>query len=239
MKKIGFVLSVILCLIFLSTTAFARETFEKAKGQTVIVPITYTEGPAFSILMEQICWDLYPPLPPPGCPFPPCPPPLPPWCPPPPDPCPICPEGEFVVQQYFASRLGIRNLDLDNSLTVTSIRMFDPYGNPVAIFDSVVGGYLPRILGPGESMTQGVTPGAFKPHGGLPLYPRDSGRPFLIVEWESDVRIHAPKIGASTLGVRTGHPIEQGVWSTGPHIITQDYRDGIVIEEKWGMGKRH
>jgi hypothetical protein len=48
-KKAGIVLSVSLFLILLSTTAFACETGNRVRGQTVYVPITYSEGPTFYI----------------------------------------------------------------------------------------------------------------------------------------------------------------------------------------------
>jgi len=113
--------------------------------------------------------------------------------------------------------------------------MFDPYGNPVPVFDSVVSGYLPKILAPGESMTQGITRGAFRDFGGLPLYPTEGGRPFLIVKWKSNVWVNAPKISAAILGYKTDHPLEPGVWSTGPEFNSVVFQDGIVVKQRWGF----
>jgi len=57
MKKLGIVISLSLCLILLSTSAFAWGN--RVTGQTVYVPISYHGGPDVTIFIEQVCWDVF------------------------------------------------------------------------------------------------------------------------------------------------------------------------------------
>jgi hypothetical protein len=88
-------------------------------------------------------------------------------------------------------------------------------------------------------MNQGISRGVFKNFGGLPLYPAEGGRPFLIVKWKSNVRVNAPKIGAAIFGYKTDHPLEPGVWSTGPEFNSVRFLDGIVLKQRWAFRRHH
>jgi hypothetical protein len=153
--------------------------------------------------------------------------------------------SEATVTQISDSRLIIRNLDPYNSIIVTSIKMFDPFGAPVEVsnpsgdplevFDGMVN-YLPRTLYGGESMSQGVAGPVFAPFGGLPLYHFTDGRPYLIVEWvsESHNRVLKPKIGATITQLRFNDLRAPEVRASGPELISQYYIDGVVLEQTWG-----
>jgi len=211
MKKAGIIVSLFLCLILLSTSAFAGGIGKRVTGQTIYVPIDYHQNFSFTILVDQPC---------PPCTLPPCPP-----CPPP---------VPSTVSQISNSRLIIRNLDLDNSLTVTSIRMFDPYGVPVEEFDCVVRRIsLPITLYAGESMTLGVASPVFGPCGDPGLYHFTDGRPYLIVEWvsESKKKVIQPKIGATIFSLRFNDQRAPGMQSSGPELFNEYYQDGVVLKE--------
>ena len=143
-----------------------------------------------------------------------------------------------AVSQNSNSRLIIRNLDLDNPLTVTSIRMFDPYGIPVTEFDCVVSRInLPITLEGGETMTLGVANPVFGPCGDPGLYHFTEGRPYLIVKWESNDRVFKPKIGATIFNLRFKDQRAPGMQSSGPELYNEYYQDGVVLEQTWGMGR--
>ncbi len=90
-----------------------------------------------------------------------------------------------AVTQRIVSRLFIRNTDMDNSISVNSVRFHDPDGNLVREFviDSIT-------LSPLASTSFGAS-GTTLPV--LP-YPQDGGRPFFIVEWSASAKVNTPII---------------------------------------------
>ena len=163
MKKAVFFVSIALCLILLSTTAFAWGEIKRSKGQTVYVPATSTE----------------------------------------------------VAGQLTYTRVIIRNIDPNNSITVNSVSFYDPNGGFVQEFLAE-----PVTVGPWKSISDFIIFGD-------PIYPSDAGRPFFVVEWQADNWVIPSSIVASQ-GVLVPGTFELRGW---------DKLQGIVIKEKWPFGE--
>ena len=90
-----------------------------------------------------------------------------------------------VVTQRIVSRLFIRNTDMDNSISVNSVRFYDPDGNFVREFviDSMTLSPLASTSFAANGTTLPVSP-----------YPQDGGRPFFIVEWSASAKVNTPII---------------------------------------------
>ena len=109
----------------------------------------------------------------------------------------------------------VRNLDPDNDIILTSVVFHAPDGSPVYQ-------YLTETvrIEPWSSISY-KTGYAYL---GIPRYDKEGGRPFFIVEWESDKKVIAPNIDAAvSFSVPDGTGFK--VLSTGKEI-------GKVIEEK-------
>ena len=90
-----------------------------------------------------------------------------------------------AVTQRIVSRLFIRNTDMDNSISVNSVRFYDPDGNFVweYVIDSMILSPLASTSFAANSSTLPVPP-----------YPQDGGRPFFIVEWSASAKVNTPII---------------------------------------------
>ena len=166
MKKAAFFVSIALCLILLSTTAFAWGEIKRSKGQTVYVPAT-------SIKVGD--------------------------------------------HQYSYTKVIIRNVDPNNSITVNSVSFYNPNGGFVREFLDE-----PVTVGPWGSLSDILISGLL----GDPIYAHDEGRPFFIVEWQADNWVIPSSIVAS-----------QGYWTNTLELRGWSKLQGIVIKEKWPFGE--
>ena len=167
MKKAALFVSIALCLILLSTTAFAWGEIKRSKGQTVYVPAT-------SIKVGD--------------------------------------------HQYSYTKVIIRNIDPNNSITVNSVKFYDPNGDFVREFLDE-----PVTVEHWESLSHILISGLLE---GDPIYAHDEGRPFFIVEWQADNWVIPSSIVAS-----------QGYWTNTLELRGWSKLQGIVIKEKWPFGE--
>ena len=100
-----------------------------------------------------------------------------------------------AVTQRIVSRLFIRNTDMENSISVNSVRFYDPDGNFVREFviDSMTLSPLASTSFAANSTTLPVSP-----------YPQDGGRPFFIVEWSASAKVNTPIIENARVFVQGG-----------------------------------
>ena len=100
-----------------------------------------------------------------------------------------------AVTQRIVSRLFIRNTDMDNSISVNSVRFYDPDGNYVweYVIDSMILSPLASTSFAANSSTLSVPP-----------YPQDGGRPFFIVEWSASAKVNTPIIENARVFVQGG-----------------------------------
>ena len=169
-------------------------------------------------------------------------------CPPLPDPCPD--PIETQVDTFIVTRLSIRNINGIDDIRVTSIKMYDVDGNEWAPFDLIINNHFtfPKTLGPYQSMTQNISPRAWRDMGEEPppffdLDPApNSGRCFIVVEWESDGPVLRPSVAGSIILYEGGHWIAPGMWTgNGPTYKTMSTHSGRVLEEVladgWNKGR--
>jgi hypothetical protein len=177
MKKVTFLISVVLCLVCFSATAFASgPPGKKHKGQTVYVPAVHND---FSYYDGS---------------------------------------GELIFRQMGITRLIIRNIDPDNSITLISVNFHDPEGELRLEYIQE-----PEIISPFASVTYLATPSVT----GLPLWDRNEfARPSFIVEWKAKKKTHPPIIEGARCLLR---PVQEGqAWL----IQALDLTSGTVIREK-------
>jgi len=89
------------------------------------------------------------------------------------------------VNQYIVSRLVIRNTDMNNSITLNSVRFHGPEGEFVHEF------VTDPITLSALSSTSFLTNSSSL---GIPAYPTDGGRPSFIVEWSASTKVNMPII---------------------------------------------
>ena len=171
MKKAGFAISVVLCLVLLSTKVFAFGTVTKSRGQIVYASASYITGGVST-----------------------------------------------------ASRLVIRNLDPNNSITVNSVDFYDPDGVLVFSFPQAAdGSTFPKEIDPLASISVWAHPYVLVPEGVYPS-PSSLGRHSFLVDWEADRVVNAPSMGVvvAIWGVMAGIPFSD------IEVIGSQ-----VIKEKW------
>ena len=101
----------------------------------------------------------------------------------------------LVLEQYLLTRLIIRNIDPIKSITLTSVKFFDPDG--VCVME-----YLPDVivLSPLASVTYVASPSVNK----APYYDKSGGRLSFIVQWEADENVNPPIIESARAFVTIG-----------------------------------
>lgn len=129
--------------------------------------------------------------------------------------------------QSFLTRVIIRNLDVNNHITLTSVAFYDSIGNLATLylqgvpFSDFVSGSV--TINPLSSDSFLVSPFMTAPLGEpFPSWVTDAGggRPFFIVKWEANNKVVAPYIEGATIVLNNG--IYNGF----------GYRKGVVLEEK-------
>ena len=90
-----------------------------------------------------------------------------------------------AVNQLIVSRLFIRNTDMNNSISIDSVRFYGPDGELVWEFLTE-----PLTLSPLASTSFGAN-GTTLP---IPPYRNVDGRPSFIVEWSASKRVNTPLI---------------------------------------------
>ena len=184
MKKISVLISLLVCIVFVSTPALAGG-FKKSIGQTVYAPANH------------------------NCYFP--------W------PAPEIREA-WNCDLSVNSRLVIRNLDLNYSITVTEINFHDPDGDFV----------LELLLEPLE--IQPLASATFAvPKSGPDSPPYwtvfTEGKPSFIVKWTAERRVHPPNITSSHAIINwipgpPPNPISfEGLTVTPGTVLQEDRRD--------------
>ena len=89
------------------------------------------------------------------------------------------------VNQYIVSRLIIRNTDMNDSITLNSVRFHGPEGELVHEFVTD-----PITLSALSSTSFLANTGTL----GIPAYTTDGGRPSFIVEWGAPTKVNMPII---------------------------------------------
>jgi hypothetical protein len=90
-----------------------------------------------------------------------------------------------VKNQIVITRLFVRNTDMNNSITVNSVRFYDPDGSLVKEFL-----ITPITLSPLASISFGANGSTL----GVPPYPVSGGRPSFIVDWSASAKVNTPII---------------------------------------------
>ncbi|MFH1351021.1 MAG: DUF3124 domain-containing protein [Pseudomonadota bacterium] len=122
----------------------------------------------------------------------------------------------------------IRNVDPATSITINSIKFYNPLGQLEVSFPAA-----PVTLSPLETTTVSTK--------NMSLYPAEGGRPFFIVEWQTEKKAIPPIIESARIMLRPdGYGPEYLAISITPGKVIDEKDDGKGDEEdsKGGKGKK-